>query len=136
MYVVASLEEPPQELLGVAREVHVIYPWAALLRGILDADQRLLRGLASIARPGADLELVLTYDAGHDHGAGVDPRTPSLSPEYLDGLREPYRRAGIEVVGCEELTLDEALAIPSTWGRRLLHGRPRRVFRLTARKPD
>ncbi len=132
IYVAASIEEPPAELAAIANEVKVIFPWAALLRGLLDADAAVLEGLTAVARPGASFELVLTYDATHDHGAGLADDAPSLTDGLLEALRGPYLRSGIALRTIEPLSRGEALAIPSTWGRRLLHGRPRDVFRVTA----
>ena len=128
LFVVAAVEEPPPELAGFADEVHVNFPWAALLRGLLLPDARVLAGIAALAKPGALLEMVLTYDAAHDHGAGLGPAAPDLAPEVIEALSQPYAAAGIELAQPRLLSREEALAVPSTWGRRLLHGRPRRVY--------
>ncbi len=132
IYVAASIEEPPAEISAIADEVKVMFPWAALLRGLLHAERAVLNGLRSVARPGASFDFVLTYDAMHDHGAGLGDGAPSLTATLLEGQREPYLRHGIVLRTIAPLSRDEALAIPSTWGRRLLHGRPRDVFRVTA----
>jgi 16S rRNA (adenine(1408)-N(1))-methyltransferase len=131
LFVVASIEAPPPELLGVADEVRVIFPWAALLRGLLLAEERILSGLAVVAKPGAAFDVVLTYDPTHDHGAGLGDAIAEPDLPSLEALSTPYAAAGLRIDACLELTRDEALAIPSTWGRRLLHGRDRRVFRLS-----
>jgi hypothetical protein len=52
---------------------------------------------------------------------------------YIErSLLPSYEAAGLHATGCRRLTQDEALALPSTWGRRLLHARPREVYLLTA----
>jgi 16S rRNA (adenine(1408)-N(1))-methyltransferase len=128
VFVVASVEDPPPELTDVADEVDVIYPWAALLRGVLRPEDAVLRGLRTLAKPGARVELVLTYDASRDRGTGLDPSAPSLDERFIERLRGPYRAAGLEMQAYRRLSDEEALAIPSTWGHRLLHGRARQVF--------
>jgi 16S rRNA (adenine(1408)-N(1))-methyltransferase len=128
LFVAAAVEEPPTELAGLADEVHVNFPWAALLRGLLLPDARVLAGIVALAKPGALLEMVLTYDAAHDHGAGLAPGVPSLAPGLLSALAEPYAAAGVELAAPRLLSREEALAVPSTWGRRLLHGRRRDVY--------
>src|SRR5688572_26206092 len=35
LYVVASIEQLPVELESIAHQVHVNFPWAALLRGVI-----------------------------------------------------------------------------------------------------
>ncbi|HEY7269387.1 MAG TPA: class I SAM-dependent methyltransferase [Dehalococcoidia bacterium] len=128
VFVVASVETPPYELDGAADQIAVIFPWAALLRGILLPEMAVIDGLARMAKDGAALTLVLTYDATHDHGAGLADALPSLDEASLDRLHAPYAAAGLDVESVRRVPRDEALAIPSTWGRRLLHGRAREVF--------
>jgi hypothetical protein len=84
-----------------------------------------------VAKPGAVFDIVLTYDPAHDHGAGLDDAMHGPDIASLEALAEPYAAAGLRIEECREVARDEALAIPSTWGRRLLHGRDRRVFRLS-----
>jgi 16S rRNA (adenine(1408)-N(1))-methyltransferase len=132
-FVVASVEDPPAELDSAADEVRVNYPWSALLRGLLRPESAVLAGLAYLGKPDAAFTLILTYDASHDHGAGLDAGTPSLDQTNLETLKAPYAAAGLHVGSIRRLSREEALAIPSTWGRRLLHGRPRAVFEVTGR---
>jgi 16S rRNA (adenine(1408)-N(1))-methyltransferase len=131
VYIVGSVESPPPQLIAVADELMVLFPWAALLRGLLLAEEATLRGIVAIAKPGASFELVLTYEASHDRGAGLESDMPSLDAARLEALAAAYGRAGLEVGAYRRLTTEEALDIPSTWGHRLLHGRRREVFRVS-----
>src|SRR3970040_1846199 len=61
------------------------------------------------------------------------PGEPLPVPDetYIDPALVPaYGAAGLAVEERRRLSREEALAIPSTWGRRLLHARPRDVFLL------
>ncbi len=130
LYVVAALEDLPAELAGVADVVCVNFPWGGLLRGLLIPEPAVLAAVAGLAKPGGRFEMVLTFDAAHDAGVfgGLEP--PSLDEEYIREVLAPaYAAAGLEVEDVREIMREEALALPSTWGRRLLHGRVRRVFR-------
>jgi 16S rRNA (adenine(1408)-N(1))-methyltransferase len=53
LFVVAAAETPPVELLGVADDIRILFPWGSLLRGVLGRDERVVRGIAALARPGA-----------------------------------------------------------------------------------
>lgn len=136
LYVVASVEQMPPELAGLADFVVVNFPWGGLLRGILRPEPDLLRALALPLRSGGELRVTLTYDPGHDHGATPDSGPlPSPSEYYIrESLGPVYAATGLEIVETQLLTREEALAIPSTWGRRLLHGRQREVYAFTARR--
>src|SRR4029453_7667927 len=49
LFLVASAEAPPSELLGLADEVRILFPWGSLLRGLLGHDERVARGIAALA---------------------------------------------------------------------------------------
>jgi 16S rRNA (adenine(1408)-N(1))-methyltransferase len=132
VFVVAAVEALPDELRGLASRVRVNFPWGSLLRGLLEPKPDILRGMASLLR-GSDgvIEVIMSYDPEHDTSAFAGEPLPPLDAEYLTRTLAPaYEAAGIEVREQRRLTQDEALAVPSTWGRRLLHARPRDVYLL------
>lgn len=131
LYVVAALQDLPAELAGIADIVCVNFPWGGLLRGLLIPDPAVLGAVAGLAKPGGRFEVVLTFDAAHDAGVFGDLESPSLDEQYIrEVLAAPYAAAGLKVEDVREITREEALALPSTWGRRLLHGRVRRVYHI------
>jgi 16S rRNA (adenine(1408)-N(1))-methyltransferase len=135
LYIVVSLEQLPPELRGVAHIVHVNFPWAGLLRGVILPEADALEDLARLLGPDGVIEMVLTYDAEHDKAAFGGELLPPLDEAYIDGvLRPAYTAQGLVIETRDRLSREEALAIPSTWGRRLLHGRPRDVFHLRMRR--
>jgi 16S rRNA (adenine(1408)-N(1))-methyltransferase len=130
LFVVAAVEQLPPELAGLAARVHVVFPWGGLLRGLLRPEPNVVAALVSLARPDGRFEIVMTYDPSHDTGALASGEPlPALDAAYVDSTLAPaYAAAGLAVEAHRFLTREEALAIPSTWGRRLLHGRPRNVL--------
>ncbi len=129
LFVVAAVEALPAELASIAGRVRVNFPWGSLMRGLLEPDASMVRAVLSLAKPGGRIELVMSYDPAHDTGAFHGPPLPILDLSYLESTLIPaYEAAGCHVVEYRRMTQDEALAIPSTWGRRLLHARPREVF--------
>jgi len=137
-FVVAAVETLPPELLGLASVVRINFPWGSLLRGLLEPDPAVLAAVVSLGRPNALWELVMSYDPAHDTGAFHGDPLPPLDAAYSEAKLVPaYTAAGLAVREQRRLTADEALEIPSTWGRRLLHARPRDVYWLAgAIKPS
>jgi 16S rRNA (adenine(1408)-N(1))-methyltransferase len=136
IFVVAAVEELPRELEGLAKRVRINFPWGSLLRALLAPDPAVLRAIARLLEPDGVAEVILSYDPGHDTGAFAGDPLPALEKARIETELIPaYKGAGLPISRWRRLTQDEALAIPSTWGRRLLHARPREVFLITARVP-
>ena len=128
-FVVAPVEQLPPELSRIADLVRVNFPWGSLLRGLLEPNATTLQQLASLLERDGAWEIVMSYDPAHDTGAFAGEALPSLDAAYIETVLAPaYESSGLHVTQARRLTQDEALALPSTWGRRLLHARPRDVF--------
>lgn len=128
-FVIASVERLPPELTGLAGHIRINFPWGSLLRAFLEPDSARLRSVAALAAPGGSFEIVFSYHPNHDTNAFTGDPLPALEPSYIETVLVPaYHDAGLDVTQHRRLTQDEALAIPSSWGRRLLHARPRDVY--------
>ena len=76
----------------------------------------------------------MSYDPSHDTNAFSGDPLPAFDKEYIDTkLTTAYANAGFVSEGRRQVYLDEALELPSTWGRRLLHARPRDVYLIEGR---
>src|SRR5438094_18470 len=76
----------------------------------------------------------LVIDVGAGDGRFVYERARVDSSAFYVGLEPAYAVSGLRINEAQELSTDEALAIPSTWGRRLLHARLRRVFSIAGER--
>jgi 16S rRNA (adenine(1408)-N(1))-methyltransferase len=124
LFVRASIESIPTELRGVADTVSVMLPWGALLEGIVLARDDVLVGLAALCAPGARVDVTLNGEIWLDSTPARFTDLPLPTPEYVAAVVAPgFARAGIEVGPARHLTATEAKGIPSTWARRLGHGR-------------
>jgi 16S rRNA (adenine(1408)-N(1))-methyltransferase len=136
IFLVAAVEKLPGELEGLAKRVRINFPWGNLLRVLLAPDPPILGAIARLLEPDSVAEIVLSYDPGHDTGAFAGDPMPALDQARIETELIPaYKAAGLPISTWRRLTQDEALAIPSSWGRRLLHARPREVFLVAATVP-
>jgi len=127
LYVVASIEQPPPELRGIADEILVTLPWGSLMRGIILADDAVLAAIASMARAGAALRIVLNTRIFDDPVPVEVRELPEVTPEYVrDVLAPAYARHGIEITAARWMEAEEVAAIGTTWGKRLSHRHPPR----------
>jgi 16S rRNA (adenine(1408)-N(1))-methyltransferase len=128
-FVVAPVEALPAELDGIADVVRVNFPWGSLLRGLLEAEEATLAALKRIAKRGGGFEAVMSYDPSHDTNAFAGEPLPALNEDYIDRtLTSALAQRGLSLTERRQMFRDEALELPSTWGRRLLHARPRDVY--------
>lgn len=129
LFVVASVEDLSAELEGIAALVRVNFPWGSLLRGLALPEAPVLEALARLGAADSRFEIVFSYDPVHDL-AGLGGETlPPLSQQRIEEVLAPaYTAAGLNIEHSRQMSLDEAIKLPSTWARRLLHGRARDVF--------
>jgi 16S rRNA (adenine(1408)-N(1))-methyltransferase len=133
LYVVASIEQMPAELRGIADEVFVTLPWGSLMRGIILADDTVLGGLALLARDGAALRIVLNTRI-FDDPVPLDVRDlPDVTPDYVrETLAPAFARHGIAITETRFMDADEVAAIETTWAKRLSHRSPPRSVLIAA----
>jgi 16S rRNA (adenine(1408)-N(1))-methyltransferase len=110
-----------------------VLPWGSLLAAVARPSVPLLRGIAALCRPGAALTVVLGVDPSRDAAEAARLGLPAFDRAHLDGpLTTAYADAGFEITSIRALTPHELAAWPSTWAKTLAHGRPRRVFQISA----
>ena len=125
----AAVEALPREISGIADEVDVLLPWGALLEGIVRARPEVVDGIAALARPGASVNVTLNGEIWLDSTPARYEDLPVPTPEYVaDAIEPEFRRAGIVLDPARYLTAAEAKALPTTWARRLGHGRAHPQF--------
>jgi 16S rRNA (adenine(1408)-N(1))-methyltransferase len=125
----AAIEALPNEIKGIADEVDVLLPWGALLEGIVRARPEVVGGIAALARPGASVNVTLNGEIWLDSTPARYEDLPVPTPGYVaDAIEPEFRRAGIALGPARYLTAAEAKALPTTWARRLGHGRAHPQF--------
>jgi 16S rRNA (adenine(1408)-N(1))-methyltransferase len=121
LYVIANALTLPHEVDGLATHLTINFPWGSLLAGLLDGDSALVEHLATLARPGALLEMRLNAGALADAGWPLE-----------DGgqrVRQVLQAEGFSVRPPVILGSRELRACPTTWARRLAFGRdPRALY--------
>jgi 16S rRNA (adenine(1408)-N(1))-methyltransferase len=124
-----AVESLPAELAQIADEVDVMLPWGALLEGIVRAAPEVVAGIATLARAGARVQVVLNGEIWLDSTPARYEDLPVPTPQYVaDEIDPEFRRAGIDLGAARYLSAAEAKALPTTWARRLGHGRPHPRF--------
>jgi 16S rRNA (adenine(1408)-N(1))-methyltransferase len=127
LFVAGSVEQPPDELRGVADEIFVTLPWGSLMRGIILGEEQVLGALASFGAPGALVRIVLNTRI-FDEPVPIEARDlPEVTPQYVrETLSAAFERAGMRIERTEWMDADEVATLGTTWAKRLSHRRPPR----------
>lgn len=132
LFIQSAVEDLPEELDGVANEVHVHFPWGSLLRAVATGDLEVMRNLRRICAADGLLEVVIGIDPIRDQSEierlGIVP----LTLGFIDGvLAANYRTAGFEIV--ERGILTSSQSLDTSWAKRLQGNEQRQITFIIAR---
>jgi 16S rRNA (adenine(1408)-N(1))-methyltransferase len=120
LFIQAAVEDLPQELDGVADEIHAHFPWGSLLRTLALGDELVLRNLRRVCAPGAWLEVVIALDPERDRTEIERLGLPPLSLEFLETTLIPrYHAAGFDVAEYGSLPPSEWPHLQTSWAKKL-----------------
>lgn len=135
IYIVAGIEQPPEELAGVAGEVHVNLPWGSLMRGIILGDEVVVRNLSNLMSPDGEIRIILNTRIFADPIPLEAQDLPELTPDYVGETLAPiYLHHGIKLTHAGSLPPEDLLDLGTTWARRLSHRMPPPSFLIEGRR--
>jgi hypothetical protein len=123
LFVIASAQCLPHELNGLVSHITVNFPWASLLESLLAGDAGLTHGLESIARSTASIDVHLNGGALAEAGWTLE--------SGAEQIRDVLLQAGWMIETPSLICEDALRTFPSTWARRLAHGRDPRAMSLS-----
>jgi 16S rRNA (adenine(1408)-N(1))-methyltransferase len=122
LFVIASAQDLPHELCGLISHVTINFPWGSLLESLLVGDAALMNGLSCIARQNAQINICLNGGALAEAGTELDAGTQAI----FDNMNQHgWRLQNPHLMDNQSLR-----TFPTTWARRLAHGRDPRAMAL------
>lgn len=134
LFIQSAIADLPEELNGVANEVHVHFPWGSLLRAVALGEVALLQNVRRICAEDTLLEVVIGIDPVRDKAEldrlGVAPLTATV----IDVVLVPnYAVAGFKIVERGVIAASEWPALKTSWAKRLQGNEQRSITYLIAR---
>jgi hypothetical protein len=123
LFVIASAQELPHELDGLISHITINFPWGSLLESLLISDSKLMRGLKSVSRARASLDLRLNGGALAEAGKTLEAGTDKI---YYNLLGTGWQLEHSVMMNASALK-----KFPSTWAKRLAFGRDPRAMMLS-----
>ena len=134
LYVIANVENLPEELDGIADTVWIILPWGSLLQGVVQGKAGVLSNIAKIMSQDAALKVFINYDIKYEPAEIERLGLPELTIDYVDSVLAPnYRREGIIIAEATFVGTEETKKLASTWAKRLAYARHRNTLCVEAR---
>jgi len=125
LFVIASAQDLRPELRGLATQVTINFPWGSLLKSLLAGDTDLMNGLSSIVKQYAHIDIHLNGGALAESGVSLERGTHTIYDNMnCHGwiLKHP------SLMNCHTLR-----NFPTTWAKRLAHGRDPRAMALSGK---
>jgi len=123
LFVIASAQNLPCELNGLASHLTINFPWGSLLGDLLAGDSHMICGLSSILRPGACVDVRLNGGALAEAGWTLEAGAEKIHCNLF--------QAGWQVKAPRLIEVHELRKFPTTWAKRLAHGRDPRAMSLS-----
>jgi len=130
LFVVSSIESPPNELVGIADTLSVILPWGSLRDGIVKADPRVIGNLRALGKLGSTLSVLVGYDEGLEPHEMGKRKLPVLSESYFQTIIPTFCENGILLRHVKTIGNSDLKQIDSDWAKRLAYGVPRKMYKL------
>lgn len=132
--LVASAEDLPLGLQGVANRVTVFFPWSALLRALVAPDLEIITSVGSLLAREGRIEALINLKVFEDEAYRTRKDLPMFEPASArDALAESYRGVDLEIDEWEVLD-PRAVPVRTTWGQHLTLGSGRPTLRFVARR--
>lgn len=128
LFVIASAQNLPPELHGRVSQISINFPWGSLLEHLLNADANFTCGLRSISCADASLNLHLNSGALAEFGIGLESGTEKIRSNLL--------YSSWQLDAPVQLGAPSLRGFPTTWARRLAHGRDPRAMALRGRRTE
>lgn len=114
LFVIARAQDLPYDLNGLISQITINFPWGSLLRSLLTGDPGLMRGLESVSRSGASLDIRVNGGALAEAGWTLEAGTERIYSNML--------QAGWRVNAPEPMNTAALRNFPSTWAKRIAVG--------------
>lgn len=132
-YVVSSIEDIPEDLVGKFNEVSVILPWGSLLEGIVKCEDMIIDNLKSFLKAGTKtyFTFVFTYTKEREDNTISKRELPDLSLEYVESiLKSNYGKKGFIFEDVSVLSNEDLKELKSTWGKVLGDSHKREIYKV------
>lgn len=134
LFVLANVENMPDELTGITDRVYINFPWGSLLQGIVLGHELTWNNIKKICNKNATIETIFGYHASFDKKEIDRLELPPLDESYLKHALIPrLRQLGFATISMKNVKSQELRNYSTTWAKKLSYGQDRSYYQLTLR---
>jgi 16S rRNA (adenine(1408)-N(1))-methyltransferase len=123
LFLIANAQSLPHELNGLVSHITINFPWGSLLESLLNGDPCLMRGLKSVSRSCAGVNVRLNGGALAEAGTTLEHGAQTIFNNLL--------QAGWQIEAPVIMDACSLHKFHSTWAKRLAFGRDPRAMTLS-----
>ena len=135
LYVLAGVENLPPELMGVANQIFINFPWGSLLTSVAKVDETVWRNIRKLCQRGTLVDIVFGYDPERDNDDAVaEEKLPELDDDYVKNIMLPKLKGlGFEPLSVQLIGSTQMKDYPSSWAKKLSFGKERAIYHIRLR---
>lgn len=128
-FVLANIEDLPEELENTANQVFINFPWGSLLQDIVLVNQKAWENIKMICKDRAIIDIVFGYEDELEEKEIERLNLPKLDIDYVQNHMLPKLESfGFKEEDLKELGLDDLKNYPSSWAKKLSFGSKNRDY--------
>ena len=131
LFVVGSVEVLPEELINTGDEVYINFPWGSLLGGISGVDEKIIKNISSLVKPGGKLEIVLGYSQEAEPSEIKRLKLDQLDERKIQNEIIPeFEKNKLQLSQLSNIHNEEYFKLDSSGGKKLTFGKEREIYKL------
>ncbi|WP_428559749.1 MAG: hypothetical protein ACP59X_14920 [Solidesulfovibrio sp. DCME] len=132
LLLVASVENLPPVLNGIATRVTILFPWSGLMRSLVAPDRTVLEAVRALLIPNGFIEALLNLQVFSDQEYRQRHDLPEFDPFHArNPLADEYAKARLRISDWEIVEPGQ-MTMRTTWGQHLTRGSGRLTLRVVA----
>ena len=129
LFVLADVENLPEELNGIANHVFINFPWGGLLRGLVLAKDKAWNSIKRICQKEAIIDLLFGYNKKYEHKEMERLGLPEINLQYINEKLTPALNSkGFAIEEVKEVLNNDLKKYPSSWAKKMSFGHPRKYY--------
>lgn len=129
LFVLASVENLPAELEGIANQIFINFPWGSLLAGLVKVDEIIWGEIKKLCKAGTIIDIIFGYDSTQDAKEIKRLDLPDLNLDYIKHQMIPkLSEIGFTKKELREITNEDLKDYPSSWSKKLGFGKERQYY--------